>query len=243
MDFRTKLQAAQQNNRSQLCIGLDIVFADSPLPMLVQDEPMLPFAREIIEATHDLVCAYKINPAYYLAEGAAGMVALERIVRLVPSHIPLIWDAKYAENSAVAASYARGAFEQYHADAVTLSGNLRPETLQHYLRYREQAIFLWNDDLSPALSFSDSMGIALDAVRWPRLSPVIMGTRDVLIFVETANHPNTGHDALLGMFKHAGDGLKPIVSVSRPILYASKRIDYVDVARAAAQKMRAAIND
>ena len=79
-------------------------------------------------------------------------------------------------------------------------------------------------------------------MRWPRVSPVIMGTRDVLIFVETAHHPNSGHDALLDMFKYVSDGLKPIVSVSRPILYASKRIDYVDVARAAAQKMRAAIN-
>lgn len=237
MDFRTKLKAAQESNQSQLCLGLDLVFVDSPLPMLVQDEPMLPFARAMIEATHDLVCAYKINPAYYLAEGAAGMVALERIVRLVPSHIPLIWDGKYAENNAIAASYARGAFEQFHASAVTLSGNPRPEALQHYLRYCDRTVFIWNDDASTSMNFSDSMGIGLDAARWSRLAPALMGTQDVLVFVETANHP-TQDDALFGLFRLINAGLKPIVSVSRPILYASKRIDYADVARANAQKLR-----
>ena len=70
--FIEKLSAAQQKNRSYLCIGLDIVVANNPAPISYYDEPMLPFARAIIEATSDLVCAYKPNLGFYLAEGAAG---------------------------------------------------------------------------------------------------------------------------------------------------------------------------
>ena len=81
MTFLEKLTRAQKMNRSYLCVGLDIVVANTPLPLQEHDEPMLPFARAIIDATQDLVCAYKPNLGFYLAEGAAGMVALERIVR------------------------------------------------------------------------------------------------------------------------------------------------------------------
>ena len=94
MTFREKALAAQRKNNSCLCVSLDIVPANSPISIQQYDEPMLPFARAIIEATQDVVCGYVINPAYYLAEGAAGMVALERIVRAVPHDLPLICDAR-----------------------------------------------------------------------------------------------------------------------------------------------------
>ncbi|MCL5998803.1 MAG: orotidine 5'-phosphate decarboxylase, partial [Chloroflexi bacterium] len=97
MTFLEKLARAQQKNRSFLCVGLDIVVANTPLPLQYYDEPMLPFARAIIEATQDLVCAYKPNLGFYLAEGAAGLVALERIVRLVPPDIPIILDGKFGD--------------------------------------------------------------------------------------------------------------------------------------------------
>ncbi|NJM40952.1 MAG: hypothetical protein HC853_09340 [Anaerolineae bacterium] len=66
MNFVQKLKAAQQRNQSALCIALDVVVANSPLPILYSDEPMLPFARAMIDATKDLVCAYKVNLAYFL---------------------------------------------------------------------------------------------------------------------------------------------------------------------------------
>ncbi|HEY3342573.1 MAG TPA: orotidine 5'-phosphate decarboxylase, partial [Anaerolineae bacterium] len=97
MTFLEKLSRAQQKNRSYLCVGLDIVLANTPLSLQEQDEPMLPFARAIIEATQDLVCAYKPNLGFFLAEGAAGVVALERIVRAIPPDIPIILDGKFGD--------------------------------------------------------------------------------------------------------------------------------------------------
>jgi hypothetical protein len=239
MSFRNKLFAAQQHNNSQICISLDIVIADSPLPMLVEDEPMFPFARDIIDATRDIVCAYKINPAYYLCEGAAGMVALERIVRYIPPNIPIIWDAKFAENSPAASNYARGAFEQFHADAVTLAPTTDKKTMLTYLRHRDKGIFVCYDPASGGITFSESMGIALDAADWNALIPTLMGARDVLLLIETAWHPNADNPNLAQLYKHphALDELQPIVSVSRPILYASKRMDFATAARSATLKL------
>jgi len=140
--FIEKLRAAQQKNRSFLCVGLDIVVANSPSPVSTYDEPMLPFARAIIDATCDLVCAYKPNLGFYLAEGAAGMVALERIVRLIPPDIPIILDAKSGDIGNTAEAYARGAFEQFHADAVTLSPYMGSDSVKPFLRYPDRGAFV-----------------------------------------------------------------------------------------------------
>ena len=81
--FQERIRAAQRERQTSVCLSLDIVIADTPLPVLPADEPMLPFARAIIETTADLVCAYQIRPTCFLAEGGSGMIALERIVRLI----------------------------------------------------------------------------------------------------------------------------------------------------------------
>jgi orotidine-5'-phosphate decarboxylase len=142
MTFIDKLRAAQQRSRSYLCVGLDIVVANNPLPMQVYDEPMLPFAREIIDATKDLVCAYKPNLGFFLAEGAAGIVALERIVRYIPDDIPIILDGKFGDIGNTAEAYARGAFEQFRADAVTLSPYMGGDSVRPFLQYPGKGAFV-----------------------------------------------------------------------------------------------------
>ena len=140
--FIEKLHAAQQHNRSYLCIGLDIVVANNPAPITYYDEPMLPFARAIIEATSDLVCAYKPNLGFYLAEGAAGVVALERIVRLIPPEIPIILVGKFGDIGNTAEAYARGAFEQFRADAVTLSPYMGSDSVKPFLKRADKGAFV-----------------------------------------------------------------------------------------------------
>ena len=140
--FLAKLIQAQRKNRSCLCIGLDIVVAHTPLPVQYYDEPMLPFARAIVEATSDLVCAYTLNPGFFLAEGAAGMVALERIARLIPPDIPIIVDGKFGDVGHAAEAYARGAFEQFKADAVTLSPYIGSDSIRPFLRYADRGVFI-----------------------------------------------------------------------------------------------------
>jgi hypothetical protein len=116
--FLSLLEAARERNNSSLCVSLDLRVADTPLAHLYSDEPLFPVARDVIEATGDLVCAFAINPAYYLCEGAAGMVALERIVRVVPAGIPIIWNGIDAADAVTAPMLMRAACEQFRCAAV-----------------------------------------------------------------------------------------------------------------------------
>ena len=161
--FIEKLTSAQQKNRSYLCIGLDIVVANNPAPITYYDEPMLPFARAIIEATSDLVCAYKPNLGFYLAEGAAGVVALERIVRLIPPDIPIILDGKFGDIGNTADAYARGAFEQFKADAVTLSPYMGSDSIKPFLKYADKGVFVLARTSNPNAGEFQALAVTHDA--------------------------------------------------------------------------------
>ena len=88
MNFMEKLTSAAQENKSLLCIGLD------PDPALMPDKiGVFEFNKAIIDATSDLVCAYKPNFAFYEALGNEGLDALKRTVDYLPENIPAIADA------------------------------------------------------------------------------------------------------------------------------------------------------
>ncbi|MFC1871152.1 orotidine 5'-phosphate decarboxylase / HUMPS family protein, partial [Chloroflexota bacterium] len=89
MNFIDKLTAAVRDNNSLLCVGLD------PDPALIPGGiGVFEFNREIINATADLVCAYKPNLAFYEALGTEGLEALRQTVQHIPENIPVIGDAK-----------------------------------------------------------------------------------------------------------------------------------------------------
>ena len=105
MNFAQKLHQAAQKNSSFVCIGLD------PEPELMPEVSIFEFNKAIIEATSDLVCAYKPNLAFYESLGIEGLIALEAIVKdsrsgsdheiLVAHHIPGNAQARSILNAAV----------------------------------------------------------------------------------------------------------------------------------------------
>jgi orotidine-5'-phosphate decarboxylase len=265
MRFLEKLRAAQQRNRSYLCVGLDIVNTQSPAPISYYDEPMLPMAREIIEVTKDLVCAYKPNLGFYLAEGAAGIVALERIVRLIPDDIPIILDGKFGDIGNTAEAYARGAFEQFRADAVTLAPYMGDDSVRPFLKYADKGAFVLARTSNPnAGQFQNLVvddqplyaRVAAQARAWHADGPgacglVVGATAPAELEAIRAAAPELpflipgvgaqGGD-LAAAVKHGltADGLGPVINASRAILYASRRDDFAEAARAAAEAM---VND
>lgn len=193
--FIEKLHSAQQKNRSYLCIGLDIVVANNPAPISYYDEPMLPFARAIIEATRDLVCAYKPNLGFYLAEGAAGVVALERIVRLIPPDIPIILDGKFGDIGNTAEAYARGAFEQFKADAVTLSPYMGSDSVKPFLKYADKGAFVLARTSNANAGELQELPITHHALR--KMGEVMRNASSVshLLYEEVALKANAWHAA------------------------------------------------
>jgi len=142
MTFTNKLALSQQTNNSWLCIGLDPVMERLPKAVLESEAPLLTFSRAIVEATADLVCAYKPNLAFWLAEGPAGLRALQELVAGIPDHLPVILDAKFNDVGHTAAAYARVAFAMLGADACTVNPYLGLDGPRPFLEQADRGIFL-----------------------------------------------------------------------------------------------------
>jgi orotidine-5'-phosphate decarboxylase len=184
MTFTDKLTVAQQTNNSWLCVGLDPVMEQLPQVVLGSDAPMLTFGRAIVEATADLVCAYKPNLGFWLAEGPAGLRALQELVSEIPKHLPIILDAKFNDVGHTAAAYARAAFSTLGVDGVTTNPYLGLDALRPFLASKDHGAFLLartSNPSAPDLQDRPVSGrplyeeVARLAVRWNAENPGTCG--------------------------------------------------------------------
>ncbi len=137
MNFIDKLTSAARRNESLLCIGLD------PDPELMPGKiEAFEFNREIIDATSDLVCAYKPNLAFYEALESEGLDALRRTIEHVPGDIPVIGDAKRGDIGNTAKAYARAIFDKLGFDAATVNPYLGFDSIQPFIEYRDKGVFI-----------------------------------------------------------------------------------------------------
>ncbi|MFZ9136270.1 MAG: orotidine-5'-phosphate decarboxylase [Hylemonella sp.] len=143
MDFLDKLRAAERTNASLLCVGLDPEPARFPLGMRGDAGKIFDFCAAIVDATADLVIAFKPQIAYFAAHRAEDQ--LERLMahmRQSAPGIPIILDAKRGDIGSTAEQYAKEAFERYGADAVTLSPFMGLDSILPYLKYPGKGAFL-----------------------------------------------------------------------------------------------------
>jgi orotidine-5'-phosphate decarboxylase len=143
MNFVDMLARAEQQNASLLCVGLDPEPARFPGDWKGDATRILDFCRAIVDATADLVIAFKPQIAYFAAHRAEA--ALEQLVahmRRVAPQVPVILDAKRGDIGSTAEQYAIEAFERYGADAVTLSPFMGFDSVQPYLKREGKGAFL-----------------------------------------------------------------------------------------------------
>ncbi|KKQ86906.1 MAG: Orotidine 5'-phosphate decarboxylase [Berkelbacteria bacterium GW2011_GWA2_38_9] len=146
-NFRELLEA-QWSRGNFVCVGLDS--DPEKIPESVQcrydtASTISLFNRAIIEATSDLVCAYKPNLASYLKYGQEGLEALYRtsiLMRYRAPDIPVILDAKYADIGNTNLGYASFAFDRLEVDAVTVHPYLGAEALKPFLDQTDKGIFV-----------------------------------------------------------------------------------------------------
>ena len=143
MNFIDKLHAAERAHQSLLCVGLDPDPAKLPLQWRGQPERIFDFCARIVDATADLVIAFKPQIAYFAAHRAEAQ--LERLMdhmRANAPAVPIILDAKRGDIGSTAEQYAIEAFERYGADAVTLSPFMGFDSVQPYLKHAGKGAFL-----------------------------------------------------------------------------------------------------
>ena len=246
MSFLDKLSAAQHRNNSRLCLSLDVELSRLPAPLVRVDDPMFPFARSIVEATRDLVCAYQIDLGYFLSEGAAGMIALERITRYSPENIPIILDAKFGGLDHSADRYARGAFEAYRADAVTFGTLPNRSTIEAFLKFQDRAVFLPGDDIQAAIAQARiyrerSDGSCGIRVELERLSDLAEIEADVPVIISAQNEWDGQTVHLIRDFIKSHP--LSIVDGGSAVLYKSSREDYAEAVRRAVSTNRRRISE
>lgn len=143
MTFLEMLRATERQNASLLCVGLDPEPARFPAAMQGDASRIYDFCAAIVDATADLVLAFKPQIAYFAAHRAEDQ--LERLMahlRRTAPQVPVILDAKRGDIGSTAEQYAKEAFERYGADAVTLSPFMGFDSLQPYLKYYGKGAFL-----------------------------------------------------------------------------------------------------
>jgi orotidine-5'-phosphate decarboxylase len=260
MKFTDKLLNASRKNKSWLCIGLD------PDPELVPDVDVLQFNKAIIEATSDLVCAYKPNLAFYEALGTEGLAVLEKTIKYVPGDIPIIGDAKRGDIGNTARAYARALFSVLGFDAATVNPYLGFDSIEPFISYQDKGIFVLCRTSNPgAADFQNlrtngqplyetvaqkakewnihgNIGLVVGATYPEELKKVRSICPEMPLLI-----PGIGAQGgdLASAVSYGVDarGEKAIINVSRQILYASKEKDFAQAARNMAEKIRQQIND
>lgn len=126
---------------SFLCVGLDTDFNKIPRALLDKEYPIFEFNKRIIDATEDLVVAYKPNLAFYENMGAAGWMSLEMTINYIRKNFPdifLIADAKRGDIGNTSSLYANAFFNQLDFDAITLSPYMGRDSIQPYLDFKNK---------------------------------------------------------------------------------------------------------
>ncbi len=138
--FVERLGSASLASRSLVCVGLD------PDPDLMAIADVADFNAQIVDATRDLVCAYKPNFPFYEALGIPGLMALERTVehiRDVAPGVVLIADCKRGDVGSTNKMYARALFETWGFDAATVNAWGGGDSIEPYLEYNDRGVFVW----------------------------------------------------------------------------------------------------
>ena len=267
MKFIERLRLAWMAQQSLLCVGLDPDPAKLPRHLAGAKHPIFAFGRAIVDATADLVCAFKPQIAYYAAARAEDQ--LEMTIAHIRRHhptIPVILDAKRGDVGSTAQMYAQEAFERYQADAVTVNPYLGFDSLAPFLEYADKGVIVLCRTSNPGARDLQDLAIggrtlyqlvAEKAVReWNANANVLLVVGatypqelgeiraivgDMPILVPGVGAQGGDVAAVLANGATA-DGTGLVISSSRAVLYAGSGGDYAQAARAAALKLRDEIN-
>lgn len=263
--FKQKLQQASATNKSLVCIGLDPDLDKMPTKDVYE------FNQKIIEATADLVCAYKPNLAYYESLGLPGLIALEKTISYIKnkaSSVLIIGDGKRGDIGSSSEAYAKAMFQVWGFDAATINSWGGRDTVEPFVANENYGAFLWcrgsnpgSSDLQDLIVKADNdekplyEHLAQESLNWGKgnLGLVVGATVPDQLRKIRQICPETPI-LVPGIGAQGGDltsailngvdshGRSVIISSSRAIIYASRCSDFPDAAREAALLLRGSIN-
>ncbi|MFN4893340.1 MAG: orotidine-5'-phosphate decarboxylase [Bacteroidota bacterium] len=261
---RTQLIEQIRSKRSFLCIGLDSDRTKIPKHLLKEADPVLAFNQAIIDATRDLCVSYKLNTAFYEAEGASGWVTMQKTLEYIGSDHLVIADAKRGDIGNTSDQYARAFFKKMSFHAITIAPYMGSDSVKPFLK--------WKDKWAIVLGLTSNEGAAdfeLQPSGDERLYERVLrtsstwGTPENMMFVVGATRADSfvdvrkivpDHFLLVPGVGAQGGSLSDVyrygknsdigllVNVSRAVIYASAGADFVEKAREAAMTYQQEMN-
>ena len=267
--FIKKLEALQQKNNSLLCVGLDTDFEKIPRHLRACKDPVFKFNQAIIQATHDLVCAYKPNIAFYEAQGEGGLRSLKKTVNYLKknySQIPIILDAKRADIGNTNQAYIQAFFKDLKVDALTLHPYLGQQALQPFLDLKNKFFFILCRTSNPGAAefqnlkvknlplylylagqvakkwnHNNNCGLVVGATYPLELKRIRKIVGNMLLLVPGVGKQGGAVEKTVKAGKNSS-GLGMVINSSRGIIYSRSGKDFAQAASKAADNLRKEIN-
>jgi orotidine-5'-phosphate decarboxylase len=267
--FQTLLNNRIKKTSSLVCIGLDSEVKKIPLHLKVKKDIQFEFNKAIIDATSDVVCAYKPNIAFYEAEGLDGLQQLKKTIEYLKNKyldIPVILDAKRADIGNTNKGYVKFAFDYLGADAITIHPYMGKESIVPFLERIDKGIFILcrtsnpgagefqdiisvnkplyqivADNVSHKWNGNGNCGLVVGATYPSELNIVrqIAGEIPILIPGVGAQGADVEKTIKAGIGK---DGLNTIINSSRAIIFADDSEHFTQIAREKTLELRDLIN-
>jgi len=264
MSVTSQLRDIQKKSDSIICLGLDLDPKKMPAELGKTSKGMFDFATRIIEATKDIVCAYKPNIAFYESLGPEGLSLLDVILKRVPDDIPIILDAKRGDIGNTAAHYAQALFGRFRADWVTVNPYMGYDSIRPFLDFQDKGVFVLCLTSNPGSkdfqtlrvegrplyelvaekvaywNKDQNFGLVVGATAPEQLKLIrnIAGEMPLLIPGVGAQGGSLEKAALDGTSNFTRVG---VINVSRSVLYASREADFADRAREELTKLNSAV--
>jgi orotidine-5'-phosphate decarboxylase len=142
MNFTQRLQTSIRQNDSLLCVGLDPDPERMPTKLKTDSDAIFKFCAEIIDSTKSAAAAFKLNFAFFEAAGAKGWMALENLLKQIPSTVITVADAKRGDIGNSSQMYARAILERLDFDAVTVNPFMGRDSVAPFLQWPEKGAFI-----------------------------------------------------------------------------------------------------
>jgi len=260
---RQELISIINKKKSFLCVGLDSDISKLPPHLLVEDDPVFEFNKQIIDSTIDFAVAYKPNLAFYESNGLNGWVSLEKTIsylHMKRDRVFLIADAKRGDIGNTSTKYAKAFFDILDVDAITTAPYMGSDSIKPFLAYPNKWVillaltsnkgasdfqYLKSDGshlfehvlrTSSQWGTPENMMFVVGATQAQQLAAIreIIPDHFLLVPGVGAQGGSLQEVARYGMTKEIG----LMVNASRSIIFASSKEDFAEKARAEAQKMQ-----
>lgn len=250
MNAKEKL-ISKNNELKFVCVGLDTDLDKIPKTILKEKDPIYFFNKRIIEATKDLVAAYKINFAFYEVLGSYGFELIQKTLDEIPDDILVIADAKRGDIGNTSEMYAKSVYEHFNFDSITLNPYMGFDSLEPFFRYDDKLNFILGlTSNSGSADFEKielkngeklfqfiikkivewnsiykNCGIVFGATNLAELSENIKNMQDCTVLLPGVGKQGGSFEEVLKVF-HLYGRKNFIINLSRSIIYADNSLNF-----------------